>query len=754
MKLGQKVAAIRSTGKYIQNDEQRRKVLEDLGFLWRLRAARRENKMDGISFEQVFDALQTYRQEVQPSSSPEDSPLQIPENFVVPDCEPWPENTRGLPLGKKIPTIRSKSYLKANPGATEKLKELGFQFDGKVAANDARFNRVYTGLVRYKEINGDLLVPQPFVIPENDDQWEEDLWGLRLGARVNAIRSQGTFIKTDPSRKTLLDELGFVWELPTADNERKRGRKKKVELEALNGAAAAGILSSIDQGASPPGQMGGDPLLAGGLLSDPYNMQASGSNRSPQWTIDGEFSQADQQQQQQDVEYKPAKDFAQTNEEMQKMAIDVGVLTSVGENDRLFKGKIDVKVPWFNDDFGGDFVFEDVVEAYTVYKSIYGDFENLEEDFVVPDPPASSLFDEEESFAREMEQMGMTEMPSDGGDMSARIVTQQQQQNEEEPDFEDDLANAIAAAMDDGSESSGDLDTSSPWPEHLAGMNLGSITKRIQEGDLEVKHLPERKEQLDALDFDWGDEKLFLDVPFDKAMCAMFAYYMIRGDLFVYEDFIMPNEEPWPRALAGFELGKAVFRLRAKQNFLEEYYPKKKYLLNMLEFVWFPLDALPLDPDAPPLSWEQEHVKHIGHPLARISAPPFSAVEHVHPVDHPESQDRYEFDFELVRRYYVDELGVTDIGEFLRDRGFYQLADEHEAKYGKKFDEPQSLDEQVEVEDEYEEEEEEEEEEEDGEWEYEDEEDEEEYEEEDWEEEEDDDEEEDADEIEEEDYEE
>ena len=45
------------------------------------------------------------------------------------------------------------------------------------------------------------------------------------------------------------------------------------------------------------------------------------------------------------------------------------------------------------------------------------------------------------------------------------------------------------------------------WPEHLAGMKLGTIVSRIRDGSLEVKHLPERKQQLDAIDFDWGDSK-------------------------------------------------------------------------------------------------------------------------------------------------------------------------------------------------------------------------------------------------------
>jgi hypothetical protein len=132
------------------------------------------------------------------------------------------------------------------------------------------------------------------------------------------------------------------------------------------------------------------------------------------------------------------------------------------------------------------------------------------------------------------------------------------------------------------------LNTYVDWPTHLVGMELGSIVRRIREGDVEVKTVPEKKAMLDAIHFDWGNEELFLDIPFEKTMCALFAYFQIRGDLFVYDDFIMPVEEPWPRVLQGFELGKVVFQLREKQRFLETQYPEKKAMLDFLEFVWFP----------------------------------------------------------------------------------------------------------------------------------------------------------------------
>ncbi|GAH06575.1 unnamed protein product, partial [marine sediment metagenome] len=128
------------------------------------------------------------------------------------------------------------------------------------AANDARFNNVYNALVRYQELTGDLLVPQPFVVPAGSKDWDEEFWELRLGARVNAIRSQGTFVKTNPARREQLDTLGFEWELPSAG--KKRGRKKKTEIEALSGPAPPGLLDENDSPVTEENAVEAEPTPA------------------------------------------------------------------------------------------------------------------------------------------------------------------------------------------------------------------------------------------------------------------------------------------------------------------------------------------------------------------------------------------------------------------------------------------------------------------------------------------------------------
>jgi hypothetical protein len=230
--------------------------------------------------------------------------------------------------------------------------------------------------------------------------------------------------------------------------------------------------------------------------------------------------------------------------------------------------------------------------------------------------------------------------------------------------------------------------SSEKWPEHLAGMVLGNIVRRIRDGSLEVKHLPERKAQLDDINFDWGDPKYFIDVPFEKAMCAMYAYYLVRGDMFVYEDFVMPDEDPWPRALAGYEIGKDVRRIRELQNSFEAYHTEKVALLRAIDFVWFPTVALPLDPNEPEMSSEMLMVNALGHPdYAKMIDIPMGLPDKIiadgpfFESDDPKLWWKKWHNWDYVKDYWYAQ-GRRDNAFVLRENGYPTLAEEHEAKYG------------------------------------------------------------------------
>jgi hypothetical protein len=328
-------------------------------------------------------------------------------------------------------------------------------------------------------------------------------------------------------------------------------------------------------------------------------------------------------------------------------------------NKRVVKGARNKYVPWRNDDFGSDFVFDDVVDGLKLYKELNGNFDSIEEEnFVVPEPVEESL------------RLSPFELAA---------------MNDDSPEDLDDIDGPWGEDEDDESlESKFSVVASNDWPEHLAGMKLGQIVSRIREGGLEVKHLPERKAQLDDIGFDWGDPKRFVDVPFEKVMCALYAYFMIRGDTFVMADFVMPDEQPWPIAFAGFELGAAVTRLRELQNFLEAYHPVKMSLLRMVDFSFFPELALPLDPDAGEMDVEHLYVETFGHPLYHISTVPLGLPERMladGPNGPPEKLSSW-YNYEYVREFHERPGALTDVADWMRMIGFYTLADEHEQKYG------------------------------------------------------------------------
>ena len=212
-------------------------------------------------------------------------------------------------------------------------------------------------------------------------------------------------------------------------------------------------------------------------------------------------------------------------------------------------------------------MFDDVVEALTFYKSVYGSFSNFTtEEFSIPVQGKS-----EDDFG----------MLDDASTRAATAIAQFEELDDDLVMTEDSLEAEISKLQGVIVEEETAVATAIPavevnwWPKHLEGMRLGNIVARIRDGSLEVKHLPERKAQLDAIDFDWGDPRYFSDVPFEKAMCAMYAYYLVRGDMFVPPHFLMPDEDPWPQALAGYEIGQIIKRIRELQNFLEALPPRE-----------------------------------------------------------------------------------------------------------------------------------------------------------------------------------
>jgi hypothetical protein len=198
---------------------------------------------------------------------------------------------------------------------------------------------VYAALKRYLEIYGDLLVPQPFEVPSDTQDWPRATWGLRLGARVNAIRSQGTFVKSDPERRQLLDDIGFIWTPPEGEG-RKRGRKSKSEIEAEDAKRAIEI-EGTDNDAPSGGQVELDDDDLDSFVAS-FDFSGTDSSEpppeddhiSPTWGFEegvdfddvvAAAKEGAAQQASMD-EYKPPQSLQESLAAAKQRAIDVGII--------------------------------------------------------------------------------------------------------------------------------------------------------------------------------------------------------------------------------------------------------------------------------------------------------------------------------------------------------------------------------------------------------------------------------------------
>jgi hypothetical protein len=192
MKLGHRVNDIRSHEIYVKDHPERRAELDALGFVW-----------DDLErrWEEVRAALLAY-QEV-------NGDLEVPFRFVVPSEAPWSEEVWGMKLGSRVDTIRSKEiFVKDHPERRAELDALGFVWDTR----ERRWEEVHAALLAYHEVHGDLQVHWKFVVP-SEAPWSEEAWGMKLGMRVNQIRSREDYVKHHPARRAALGVLGFRWNL-------------------------------------------------------------------------------------------------------------------------------------------------------------------------------------------------------------------------------------------------------------------------------------------------------------------------------------------------------------------------------------------------------------------------------------------------------------------------------------------------------------------------------------------------------------
>ena len=119
-------------------------------------------------------------------------------------------------LGFTVDNIRSKdTYLKGEDAAERRawLDEMGFVWDDL----ERRWEEARSALATYKEVHGDLEVPQDFEVPSSAP-WAEETRGMRLGETVSHIRSRGDYLTGEDAaeRRAWLDGMCFRWRARSA----------------------------------------------------------------------------------------------------------------------------------------------------------------------------------------------------------------------------------------------------------------------------------------------------------------------------------------------------------------------------------------------------------------------------------------------------------------------------------------------------------------------------------------------------------
>ncbi|OQS03932.1 hypothetical protein THRCLA_03783, partial [Thraustotheca clavata] len=130
--------------------------------------------------------------------------LLLPSKYHVPDAEPFPLHMRGSTIDLVV--FRQAYKLRTlELDIVAALDALHFVWD--VQEHKRQLN--FLALRTYKQIFGDLLVPERFHVPE-DPTWPSEIWNLHLGRVVRKIRSFGP--DGPVQRKDELNAMGFVWE--------------------------------------------------------------------------------------------------------------------------------------------------------------------------------------------------------------------------------------------------------------------------------------------------------------------------------------------------------------------------------------------------------------------------------------------------------------------------------------------------------------------------------------------------------------
>lgn len=123
------------------------------------------------------------------------------------------------------------------------------------------------------------------------------------------------------------------------------------------------------------------------------------------------------------------------------------------------------------------------------------------------------------------------------------------------------------------------------YPVEWHGIDLAATVYDMKWWLRHVKERPDRVAELNQLGFVWER----LQPEWNLILEALISYRTLYNDLLVPSKFVVPfGNEEWSRSTWGISLGKVVYRIRSRGDFLgcNNYGPKRRRQLDALGFVW------------------------------------------------------------------------------------------------------------------------------------------------------------------------
>ena len=304
----------------------------------RMRTTIRSNGIE-IPYESTLQALQAFHEEY--------SHLVLPRRYPVPESSSYPSIWHSVDLAGTVYNMRWwQRHVKNQPDRVSELNRMGFVWERL----QPEWNLILESLIVYKALDGNVLVPSTFIVPNDDDRWPKACWGISLGNSVYKIRNRGDHLGgNNPnawSRRQQLDAIGFVWDVQ--------------ELRFSKFSSALQLFGRIEQQQQQQQSMSSSSTIHTGALKVPSQFVIPRSSRYPNELWGYRLGERCTQVRQKEL-------YIKGHPHRLQILGDLGFYVTGGSNNNL---------RWL-----------EVVHAAAVYSQMNNNKLEVPTKFVVPEPP-------------------------------------------------------------------------------------------------------------------------------------------------------------------------------------------------------------------------------------------------------------------------------------------------------------------------------------------------------------------------------